>query len=210
MFALANFLSLQTCGAGQTHLIRINRTCLTLPTIPCYGNSCPSVNSPSLCALCVKFLIFCHKSVSRNPSAGAPSNSRRMCTYDFAKPNPLVMNTCVKILGGGYSPTLRNMWTRSHRIARQVPFPLHRAWPHPLPLRLTERPRLHTCAISTHGSQCSPACNSSRMRTYTKEGEGGPPRTLICCSPLTLALRLQSGAGRRMLPTRPHGQGEST
>ena len=104
LLVLANFLSLPTCGARQNRLIRTNRTrraCLVSTPV---GNSSTTLCSPRLCALCVKFLMFGRKSVSRNPSAGRAANSRGICTYDLAKPKPFVMNTCIKNTGGGYPP----------------------------------------------------------------------------------------------------------
>lgn len=63
-------------------------------------NSSGSMGSPCPCALCVKFLITCYASGSRSTSAVCAHNSRRMCTYDFAKPNSFVMNTYIKNMGG--------------------------------------------------------------------------------------------------------------
>jgi hypothetical protein len=167
--AFTKILITLTCRAKQNHLIRTNRTPLARQGHPfaanvyqqdelrgvrivslfalnkvslailCSGNSSPTLCSLRLCVPCAKFLIPCHNSDSRNTAAVGARNSRSICTYDFAKPNSFVMNTCTKSTGGGYSPALQNTWTRRQRIARQLPFPLHGTRPCALPLQFTAR-----------------------------------------------------------------------
>ena len=52
---LSNFLTLQTFGATQNHLLRTNHSGRALPVSTPVGNSFPTLRSPCLCALSVKF-----------------------------------------------------------------------------------------------------------------------------------------------------------